>query len=114
MIIPSVDLHKPSFQAFSSRPGDLESKDDFYILNSGLVVMETRFTENKNKQPLLNLLFIVLLLKSLNNYNKSNYDYLHYDSVPCWMRVNIANRLANTANEWAAIFELYRSGTHNN
>ncbi|KAL4446161.1 hypothetical protein ABPG74_021700 [Tetrahymena malaccensis] len=83
---------KASFQAFSSRPGDLESKDDFYILNNGIVVMET----------------------SLNNYNKTNYDYLHYNSVPCWMRVNLANRLSSNTTEWAQVFSNYRSGTHNN
>ncbi|EGR29595.1 laminin a family protein, putative [Ichthyophthirius multifiliis] len=79
-------------QSFSSRPGDLQSKDDFYTLSSGIVVMET----------------------SLNNYNISNYQNLHFDSLPCWLRANLANRLAKNASDWAHIFQKYRSGTHNN
>ena len=77
--------------SFSSRPGDLESKDDFYVTDSGLVVMETSF----------------------NTYNTSNYGYLHYDSVPVWIRVQTATRLAKNSSHWATIFESHRSGTHN-
>ena len=43
----------------------------------------------------------------------TNYDFLHYNSVPEWIRVNIANRFAETPKEWADYFEKYRSGTHN-
>ncbi|CAD8182994.1 unnamed protein product [Paramecium octaurelia] len=79
--------------SFTARPGDLESKDDFFVLwDTQMVVTETSF----------------------NNYNKENYAYFHYDSVPCWMRVNIASRLAKTPQEWTDIFGLHRSGTHNN
>jgi hypothetical protein len=50
--------------SFSSRPGDLESKDDFYILrDSEMVVVET----------------------SLNNWNESNYNFLSPNSVPTVM-----------------------------
>lgn len=37
---------------------------------------------------------MVVTETSFNNYNKENYDYYHFESVPCWMRVNIASRLA--------------------
>lgn len=76
---------------FSARPGDLESKDDFYTTSSNLVVMETSF----------------------NTYNASNWDFLHYDSVPVWLRCQIANKLAQNSSHWAQLFELHRSGTHN-
>jgi len=77
---------------FSARPGDLESKDDFFTLDNNLVVLET----------------------SLNNYNKTNYEYLNYNTVPCWLRLLIANRVASTGREWANAFLEFRSGTHNN
>jgi Phospholipase B len=76
----------------TARPGDLESKDDYYLLSNNLVVMET----------------------SLNNYNVSNYGFFHYDSLPCWMRVLLANRLAQNGSSWSQYFLSYRSGTHNN
>lgn len=78
--------------AFSSRPGDLISKDDFYVLSSGIIVMET----------------------SLSNMNSNNYLDLKPRTVPCWLRQTIANNLAKTATEWTNYFLRERSGTHNN
>lgn len=90
-----LNLQTPAARAkrvsFSSRPGDLESKDDFYNTDSGMVVMETSF----------------------NTYNTSNYGFLHYDSVPVWLRAQVATRMAQNSSHWATIFEMYRSGTHN-
>lgn len=72
---PTVDSRIASHTiVFTARPGDLESKDDFYLLSSGLAVTET----------------------SLNNYNKSNYQLLRPETVPTWIRHNVANRLAKT------------------
>lgn len=78
---------------FSSRPGDLESKDDFVTLReSGMVVVES----------------------SLNNWNRSNYDWVVSESLPTWIRVNLASRLASNNEEWSRFFSFHRSGTHNN
>lgn len=63
------------WMSFSSRPADLISKDDFYVLESGLVVLETSF----------------------NNYDKSNYEFLNPNTVPCWLRATIAVNLARTS-----------------
>lgn len=57
---------------FSSRPGDLSSKDSYYILSSGLKVIETSFL----------------------NYNKDNYKELNPRALPSWIRVNVASRMA--------------------
>ena len=77
---------------FSSRPGDLRSKDDFYILDNNLVVLET----------------------SLNNYNRSNYNSLDSATLPCWLRVLVANRISSNGKEWSNAFLSFHSGTHNN
>lgn len=61
--------------AFSSRPGDLISKDDFYVLSSGLYVMET----------------------SLTNKNTENYKDLTPRTIPCWLRATIAVNLARNS-----------------
>ena len=76
---------------FSARPGDLESKDDFYATDSNLVVMETSF----------------------NTYNKSSYGFLSHETVPVWLRAQVANKMARNATEWTEIFKFKRSGTHN-
>lgn len=53
---------------FTSRPGDIQSKDDFYLVHSTsptkLIVMETSF----------------------NTYNQSLYDRIQTESVPSWIR----------------------------
>jgi hypothetical protein len=91
-----TNLHNPLVHSksisFSSRPGDLESKDDFYILSSNLVVIES----------------------SLNNYNPALFSNIKSDALPVWIRVNLANRIAENSEKWVEIFSKFNSGTHNN
>lgn len=80
------------WMCFSSRPGDLISKDDFYVLSSQLKVIETSF----------------------NNFDFENYKSLNPKTVPCWLRATIACNLARDNREWVEYFLKERSGTHNN
>ena len=61
--------------SFTSRPGDLISKDDFFLLSSGLRVLET----------------------SLENKVESNLQEVKFTTVPSWLRTLVANHLARTA-----------------
>ncbi|KAF3695837.1 putative phospholipase B-like 2 [Channa argus] len=80
-------------QAFSSYPGSIFSGDDFYILSSGLVTLETTIG---NSNPLL-------------------WKFVQpTGTVMEWLRNIVANRLAATGKEWAEIFSTYNSGTYNN
>ncbi|KAL6068912.1 Phospholipase B-like [Balamuthia mandrillaris] len=88
----SSQLALPSI-SFSARPGMLTSKDDFYVLSSGLTVLET----------------------TNGIYNDSLYEAVKPEgSVLCWMRVMVANLLARNGTEWTDIFALHNSGTYNN
>uniref|UniRef100_A0A8C5GIB8 Phospholipase B-like n=2 Tax=Gouania willdenowi TaxID=441366 RepID=A0A8C5GIB8_GOUWI len=80
-------------QAFSSYPGSIFSGDDFYILSSGLVTMET----------------------TIGNNNPALWKFVQpTGTVMEWLRNIVANRLASTGREWAEIFSKYNSGTYNN
>ncbi|KAK7934079.1 hypothetical protein WMY93_004975 [Mugilogobius chulae] len=80
-------------QAFSSYPGSIFSGDDFYILSSGLVTLET----------------------TIGNSNPALWDFVQpTGTVMEWLRNIVANRLASTGKEWADIFSQYNSGTYNN
>ncbi|KAM7391879.1 hypothetical protein PAMP_022529 [Pampus punctatissimus] len=80
-------------QAFSSYPGSIFSGDDFYILSSGLVTLET----------------------TIGNSNPALWKFVQATgTVPEWLRNIVANRLATTGKEWADIFSKYNSGTYNN
>jgi len=81
-----------SMVSFSSRPGDMHSKDDFFLLSRGMTVIET----------------------SLTVFNQTLYKALSAETVPCWIRSQVANRLSTSAPDWAALFSMYNSGTHNN
>jgi hypothetical protein len=59
----------------SSRPGDLISKDDFFLLGSGLRVLET----------------------SLDNKVSDNLKELKSTTAPSWIRTLIANHLSTNA-----------------
>ncbi|XP_004693314.2 PREDICTED: phospholipase B-like 1 [Condylura cristata] len=78
--------------SFSSYPGFLESLDDFYILSSGLVLLQT----------------------TNSVYNKTLLKYVVPQSLLAWQRVRVANMMANGGKEWAEIFMKYNSGTYNN
>ncbi|CAG08547.1 unnamed protein product, partial [Tetraodon nigroviridis] len=80
-------------QAFSSYPGSIFSGDDFYILSSGLVTMET----------------------TIGNNNPALWKHVQpTGTVFEWLRNIVANRLATTGKQWADIFSKYNSGTYNN
>ncbi|CAN0394792.1 putative phospholipase B-like 2 isoform X2 [Lampetra fluviatilis] len=80
-------------QAFSSYPGVTFSIDDFYILSSGLVVLETTI-ENNNPE----LWHLVQPKGQLLE----------------WLRNVVANRLATSGQHWAETFRQHNSGTYNN
>ncbi|XP_034646915.1 putative phospholipase B-like 2 isoform X2 [Trachemys scripta elegans] len=89
----SDDMISGHVQTFSSYPGTIFSGDDFYILSSGLVTLET----------------------TIGNSNAALWKYIHPEgSVLEWLRNIVANRLARSGAEWAAIFQQFNSGTYNN
>ncbi|XP_001370772.3 phospholipase B-like 1 [Monodelphis domestica] len=85
-------MTKSSRHSFSSYPGFLESLDDFYILSSGLVLLQTT-----------NTVFNITLLKQVIP-----------ESLLAWQRVRAANMMADGGKKWANIFSRYNSGTYNN
>ncbi|XP_065746239.1 putative phospholipase B-like 2 isoform X2 [Phocoena phocoena] len=75
---------------FSSYPGTIFSCDDFYILGSGLVTLET----------------------TIGNRNSALWKYVQPEGcVLEWMRNVVANRLALDGDSWADIFKRFNSGT---
>ncbi|KAL7982470.1 hypothetical protein Chor_010068, partial [Crotalus horridus] len=78
--------------SFSSYPGFLVSLDDFYILGSGLIMLQTT-----------NSVFNLSLLKKIVP-----------ESLFAWERVRIANMMADSGKTWAETFEKQNSGTYNN
>ncbi|XP_036730742.1 putative phospholipase B-like 2 isoform X3 [Balaenoptera musculus] len=78
---------------FSSYPGTIFSCDDFYILGSGLVALET----------------------TIGNRNSALWKYVQPEGcVLEWLRNVVANRLALDGDSWADIFKRFNSGTYNN
>ena len=76
---------------FSSYPGTLASLDDFYFLDSKLLVMET----------------------TNSIYNSTLYKLIKPEALLTWVRVMVSNRLASSAEEWTNIFKKENSGTYN-
>ncbi|XP_035209140.1 putative phospholipase B-like 2 isoform X2 [Stegodyphus dumicola] len=78
---------------FSSYPGLIFSLDDFYLISSGLVTLET----------------------TIKNRNESLYKLITPEGIVLeWQRNIIANRLAEDGKKWTKIFEKMNSGTYNN
>jgi len=78
--------------SFSSYPAFLESLDDFYLMDSGLVMIQT----------------------TNNVFNTSLFDQVTPQSLLAWHRVRLATMMAHDGKEWGEIFSKYNSGTYNN
>jgi hypothetical protein len=77
----------------SSYPGVIYSIDDYYLLSSGLVVLET----------------------SIGNYNPDLWKFVVADKIVFeFIRNTVANRMAHNGKEWTQIFSAHNSGTYNN
>jgi len=77
--------------SISSSPGLLHSKDDFYALSNGLVIMETT-----------------------NTVDSELYKNITPMCAMSWQRVMCANMKANIPQEWVELFKIENSGTYNN
>ncbi|OLP96981.1 Phospholipase B-like protein B [Symbiodinium microadriaticum] len=78
--------------AFTADPGGLYSADDFYVLDSQLVVMET----------------------TIDNYNRSLWSNVKPETLMTWARTMVANRLSTNGAEWTTYQVRDNSGTCNN
>eukprot|EP01013_Petalomonas_cantuscygni_P043688 TRINITY_DN8386_c0_g1_i1.p1 TRINITY_DN8386_c0_g1~~TRINITY_DN8386_c0_g1_i1.p1 ORF type:complete len:316 (+),score=77.91 TRINITY_DN8386_c0_g1_i1:113-1060(+) len=76
----------------SGYAGVLSSVDDFYLNGRRVAVQET----------------------SNEVFNTSLYSAVIPQTVPEWLRVVAATRLANTGEEWVALYSRDNSGTYNN
>ncbi|XP_022092665.1 phospholipase B-like 1 isoform X2 [Acanthaster planci] len=78
--------------SFSSYPGMLESLDDFYILGSDMLMLQT----------------------TNNIFNQTLYKMVKLESLLAWQRVRVANLMAGSGAEWGKLVARYNSGTYNN
>jgi hypothetical protein len=78
--------------SYSSEPGFIPSGDDFFITGANLVVLET----------------------TNDIFNLALYTATTTETVPYWIRVMVANRMATTGQQWVEIFSQWNSGTYNN
>jgi len=78
--------------SLSSYPLCLMSTDDFYITSQQLVIMET----------------------TNDVFNQSLYQFVTPQTVPYWVRITVASRMASTGPEWVQWFSMFNSGTYNN
>ena len=78
--------------SFSSYPGELSSDDDFYLLDTGLAVLQT----------------------TNRVFNRSLFAATTPQTLPSWQRERAACWRARAGAEWAAALAEHNSGTGNN
>ncbi len=57
---------------------------------------------------------MTIIETTIDNYNEDLYHNILPISVPEWMRIVVANRLANSGKEWVDKFFVFNDGTYNN
>ena len=70
--------------------GFLESLDDFYLMSSQIVMLQT----------------------TNSVYNMSLYKFVTSQSLLAWQRVRVSNMMAHTGGEWATTFAQQNSGKY--
>lgn len=83
---------RPVTMSFSSYAGMLVSLDDFYMMSTGLVMIQT----------------------SLGVVDQTVYNESTAEALLAWQRVRLANAMASTGEEWAELIKEDNSGTYNN
>lgn len=79
-------------QSFSGYPGMISSTDDWYMLSSNIMILET----------------------TMNVENEGLYEKLDPGSqVVSWVRTLVSNRLAKTGVDWSKMYARHNSGTYN-
>jgi hypothetical protein len=78
--------------SFSSKPGLMYSKDDFYVLDNQMVVLETTNGIMDNKL----------------------YQLIDTASLLTWQRLPTVNRMSRSGDEWTGLVSKYNSGTYTN
>lgn len=78
--------------SFSSQPGFISSKDDFYMTGHNLAVYET----------------------TNGIFNETLYNKVKPKTLLTWVRTTVANYCAKTGKEWTEFFSRHNSGTYNN
>lgn len=57
---------------------------------------------------------MAIIETTIGNSNTDLYHNILPISVPEWMRIVVANRLANSGKEWVDKFFVFNDGTYNN
>jgi len=78
--------------SFSSKPGLLYSKDDFYATDAGMIVMET----------------------TNGILDEAVFKRIKPEALLTWQRIPVVNRLATNGSEWTATMDRHSSGTYAN
>jgi hypothetical protein len=108
--------------AFSSYPGFLESLDDFYMMSSSLVMLQTTnsifnlslYEVGRQTRPSLLTVFFFSLVPFNPHLSLFILKAVTPDSLLAWHRVRVANMMAKSGSEWANAVSQYNSGTYNN
>jgi len=88
-----IEGFKKKDETFSSYPGCLSSTDDFYMLNSKLIVTETTL-EILNEE-------LYKKVAKVDSY------------IPDFMRIVSSNRLSKSGSDWVEWMSYLNTGTYN-
>lgn len=97
---PVASMQYPAY------PGQIPSSDDYYTTRLTLIAIPTAHCFFSSK---------LMITETTNEiFDNALYKHVTPHSVPYWIRVTVATRLATTGNQWMKYFAEYNSGTYNN
>lgn len=98
-VYKTLHLSPSAYQSFSSSPALLSSLDDFYLIHGSLSHPNTRLALIESSYEMLEPRKFAPLLSPT--------------TLPCWVRIMVANALASDGQSWAELFGTHNSGTYN-